>query len=144
VPPVIVGLSEGLAAATYSNYQLAMRRFADLTMRPLWGNMASSMTPLVTVPGGSELWYDARHIPALAESERDRAEIQQFFASTIKTLVDAGFRPEDAVNAVTSGDFTRLQHTGLYSVQLQPAGTQMPQQDLTPAGVAAGNGKPPE
>jgi hypothetical protein len=38
VPPVIVGLSEGLQAATYSNYSQARRRFADGTMRPLWRN----------------------------------------------------------------------------------------------------------
>jgi hypothetical protein len=36
VPPIIVGLSEGLEAATYSNYGQARRRFADVTMRPLW------------------------------------------------------------------------------------------------------------
>jgi phage portal protein BeeE len=40
VPPVIVGLSEGLQAATYSNYSQARRRFADGTMRPLWRNAA--------------------------------------------------------------------------------------------------------
>jgi phage portal protein BeeE len=150
VPPVIVGLSEGLAAATYSNYQLAMRRFSDLTMRPLWGNMASSMAPLVAVPGGSELWYDARHIPALAESERDRAEIEQFWAATIRTLVDAGFQPDAAVQAVISGDFSILEHSGLYSVQLQPAGTPQAKPTLVgvtvPAGTAAPaatNGQPP-
>ena len=36
VPGIVVGLKEGLQAATYSNYEQAMRRFADLTMRPLW------------------------------------------------------------------------------------------------------------
>jgi len=50
VPAVIVGLSEGLASATYSNYELAMRRFTDLTMRPLWRNMAGSLAQIVTVP----------------------------------------------------------------------------------------------
>jgi hypothetical protein len=34
VPPIIVGLSEGLQAATYSNYGQARRAFADGTMRP--------------------------------------------------------------------------------------------------------------
>src|SRR5690349_6322554 len=40
VPPVIVGLSEGLQAATYSNYGQARRRFADGTMHDLWSRAA--------------------------------------------------------------------------------------------------------
>src|SRR5439155_2794947 len=32
VPPIIVGLSEGLASATYSNYGMARRHFADATL----------------------------------------------------------------------------------------------------------------
>jgi phage portal protein BeeE len=43
VPPIIVGLSEGLDSATYSNYAQARRRFADMTMRPLWRNAAGSL-----------------------------------------------------------------------------------------------------
>jgi hypothetical protein len=46
VPPIIVGLSEGLAAATYSNYGQARRRFADGTMRPLWRNAAGSLATI--------------------------------------------------------------------------------------------------
>lgn len=122
VPPIIVGLSEGLQAATYSNYQLAMRRFVDLTMRPLWRNAAGSLSVLITVPPGSELWYDDRDIPALHESSRDAAEIQQLEAQTIHTLISAGFEPDSVIDAVTAGEFNRLAHTGLYSVQLQPAG----------------------
>jgi phage portal protein BeeE len=122
VPPIIVGLSEGLQAATYSNYQLAMRRFVDLTMRPLWRNAAGSLSVLITVPGGAELWYDDRDIPALHESSRDAAEIQQLEAQTIHTLISAGFEPDSVIDAVTAGEFNRLTHTGLYSVQLQPAG----------------------
>ena len=43
VPPVIVGLSEGLSSATYSNYSQARRRLVDGTMRPLWRFFASAM-----------------------------------------------------------------------------------------------------
>jgi phage portal protein BeeE len=121
VPPVIVGLSEGLQAATYSNYQLAMRRFTDLTMRPLWRSAAASVSPLVTVPSNAMLWYDDRDIPALANDEKDNAEIQQMKAATIKTLVDAGFKADDVIAAVQADDFTTLEHSGLFSVQLQPA-----------------------
>jgi phage portal protein BeeE len=50
VPPVVVGLSEGLQAATYSNYAQARRRFADQTMRPLWRNAAGSLARIVDRP----------------------------------------------------------------------------------------------
>lgn len=120
VPPVIVGLSEGLQAATYSNYGQARRRLTDGTMSPLWRNVAASLSRLVDVPAGAELWYDARDIPFLKEDQKDAAEIQTLEASTIKTLVDGGFTPESVVAAVVAGDFQQLQHTGLYSVQLQP------------------------
>jgi phage portal protein BeeE len=132
VPPVIVGLSEGLEAATYSNYQLAMRRFADLTMRYLWRSAAGSLATLINVPGGAELWYDDRDIPALQENQKDAAAIQGRKASTINTLVTTGFTPESAVASVNAEDLTMLQHTGLFSVQLQPPGTQNPEGSASP------------
>ena len=48
---------------------------------------------------------------------------QQMQAATIKSLIDAGFKPDTAVAAVQAGDYSLLVHTGLYSVQLQPPGT---------------------
>jgi hypothetical protein len=136
VPPIIVGVSEGLESATYSNYGQARRAFADLTMRPLWRNMAGSFARLVQVPPSSELWYDDRDIPFLQEDLKDEAEIQQTQANAIRTLTDAGFTAESAVLAVTSGDLTLLVHSGLFSVQLQPAGSQMG------SGTQNGNGQP--
>ena len=123
VPPVIVGLSEGLQAATYSNYGQARRRFADGTMRPLWRNVAGSLATIIPVPSGAELWYDDRDIPFLAEDVKDAAEVQAQQSSSIRQLVDAGFKPDSVVDAVMSGDFNRLEHTDLYSVQLQPPNT---------------------
>lgn len=124
VPPVIVGLSEGLAAATYSNYGQARRRLSDGTMWPLWRNAAGSMQTIVEpAPPGAHLWIDARDIPFLREDAADVANIQHVNAQTMRTLIDAGFEPKSVVNAVNSGDFSRLVHTGLYSVQLQPPGT---------------------
>jgi phage portal protein BeeE len=109
VPPVVVGLSEGLQAATYSNYAQARRRFADQTMRPLWRNAAGSLARIIEVPGGSELWYDDRDIPALREDEKDAAEIQQSQAITIRELINAGIEPDTVVKAVTSGDYNLFQ-----------------------------------
>jgi phage portal protein BeeE len=123
VPPVIVGLSEGLQAATYSNYGQARRRFADMTMRPLWREAAASLAPIVTVQRGAELWYDDRDIPALQEDQKDAAAIQQTQAITIRELINAGYDPQSVIDAVKSEDWSRLEHTGMVSVQLQPPGT---------------------
>lgn len=141
VPPVIVGLSEGLQAATYSNYSQARRRFADGTMRPLWRNLAGSFAKLVSVPDNAELWYDDRDIPFLQEDRQDAAQIQSLQAQTIKALTDAGFEPDAVVEAVTAGDLARLrkEHTGLFSVQLQPPGTVAEPPATTPQN---GSGKP--
>ena len=120
VPPVIVGLSEGLQAATYSNYGQARRRFADLTMRPLWRNAAGSLAVIVPPPVGADLWYDDRDIPFLAEDRKDAAEIAGREAQTLRTLVDAGYLPESVIAAVQANDWSALKHSGLFSVQLQP------------------------
>jgi phage portal protein BeeE len=122
VPPVIVGLSEGLQAATYSNYSQARRRFADGTMRPLWREAAASLATVVNVPADAELWYDDRDIAFLQEDLADKADVQQKQATSIKTLVDAGYDVDSVVDAVTSDDLTRLKHSGLVSVQLQAPG----------------------
>jgi phage portal protein BeeE len=132
VPPVIVGLSEGLQAATYSNYAQARRRFADGTMRPLWRMAAGVLERFAQPPTDSRLWYDDRDIPFLQEDQKDAADIQSVEGQTIRTLVDGGFTPASVVDAVMNSDFTRLEHTELFSVQLQPPGTMAPPTD-TPA-----------
>jgi phage portal protein BeeE len=123
VPPIIVGLSEGLEAATYSNYGMARRAFADGTMRPLWRSVCGALEKLVPVPGGAHLWYDDRDIAFLQEDQKDAADIQSVRAATIHTLIAAGFDPDTVIDAVNAEDFSRLTHTGMFSVQLQPAGT---------------------
>lgn len=124
VPPVIVGLSEGLEAATYSNYAQARRRFADGTMHPLWQDAAGSLSPILpTPPNGVRLWYDSRDVPFLREDKADAASIQNKQASTIKQLIDAGYKPETVTAAVDAEDWSLLKHTGLFSVQLQAPGS---------------------
>jgi hypothetical protein len=97
-------------------------------MRPLWRNFCGSLAPIVKVPTDAELWYDVRDIAFLREDEKDAAEIQQTDAISVKTLVDAGYDADSVIDAVTSGDLARLKgkHTGLYSVQLQAAGSKPP------------------
>lgn len=126
VPPIIVGLSEGLEAATYSNYGQARRRFADGTVHPLWQNVAGSLGQIMAPPTpGVRLWYDTRDVPFLREDELDAATIQTQQAATINTLITAGYEPKSVVGAVMAGDFSLLVHSGLVSVQLsQPGDTQ--------------------
>jgi hypothetical protein len=133
VPPIVAGFSEGLEAATYSNYGQARRRFADGTVRWLWQNAAASLQTIIQTPPGAQLWYDDRDIPALQEDQLDAANIQSAHTQSIRRLVDAGYEAKSVVDAVMSGDLSRLVHTGLFSVQLQPPGTADPTQ----------NGKPP-
>jgi HK97 family phage portal protein len=126
VPPVVAGFSEGLAAATYSNYAQARRRFADQTIRPLWRNVCGSLQMVVTTPPDAQLWYDDKDVSALQEDQKDAAEIMQGRATAIKTFVDAGYDPDSARKAVAADDLSLLVHTGLVSVQLQPPGSTAP------------------
>ncbi|MFC3986800.1 phage portal protein [Streptosporangium jomthongense] len=139
VPAAIVGFSEGLAGSSLNagNYGQARRRLADGTMRPLWRNVSGAFAPLIDVPANAELWYDDRDIAFLREDKKDSAEIQQVKATTIRTLVDAGYIPKSVVAAVEAEDMTLLEHSGLYSVQLQPPTSATPSpQPAAPANPA--------
>lgn len=141
VPPIIVGLSEGLQAATYSNYAQARRAFADMTVRSLWRNAAASLAALLTVPGGAVLWYDDRDVAFLRDDKVEAAQILQTNASTMQTLINAGFTPESVIKAmVAGGDWSMLTHTGLFSVQLQPPTTPEDVQAKKDAAAAIANG----
>ena len=124
VPPIIVGLSEGLNASTYSNYGQAIRRFADLTMAYLWAGFCGTLQTILPPPGSdARLWYDTRDVAFLRADRKDAAEIEQTKAATIVGLVNGGFTPDSAIEAVESEDMRLLVHTNLVSVQLQPPGT---------------------
>lgn len=133
VPPIIAGFSEGLQSATYSNYGQARRAFSDVTVWDLWRNACGSLQRVVRPPANSRLWVDVKDIPFLQEDEKDRAEIQQMDAAAIGALVTAGYDPSSVVDAVTANDLTRLRHSGLYSVQLQPPGSEQQQEPTEPA-----------
>jgi hypothetical protein len=131
--PTIVGLSEGLQGSSLNtgNFGAARRITADKTFRPLWRNFAGSMAPIVNVPPDAELYYDDRDIAFLREDRKDAAEIQQMKAETITKLVREGFTWQSAKAAVESEDMGLLEHSGLYSVQLQ-----------SPAALGLANGQP--
>lgn len=132
VPPIVAGFSEGLASGTFSNYGQARRSFADGFARPQWRSFSAAISALLTVPNGSRLWYDDRDIPFLREDLKEESTIRQADATTIRTLVDAGFDPDAAVAFVSAGLVESLTgtHTGLFSVQLQPPTEQQQQDDL--------------
>ena len=137
VPAAVVGISEGLAGSSLNagNFQAAMRRFADLTMRPLWRNICGSFERIVPAPGTAELWYDDRDIPALKDDIKSYAEVQGLQAQAIRQYVDAGFEPDSVVDSVNAGDLKRLKHSGLYSVQLQLPVPEQPEPAPVPAAL---------
>jgi phage portal protein BeeE len=134
--PVVVALSEGLAGSSLNagNFGSAARLVGDATLRPLWGDISGSLETIVTPPPGTRLWYDERDIAFLRSDVKDQADIIQKNASTIGQLIKDGFEPQSAIDAVVAGDMTRLQHTGLVSVQLQAPGTSLP---ASPVGYRA-------
>lgn len=123
VPPIIAGFSEGLESATYSNYGQARRKFSDTYLRPHWRQAAGALQTIVRPPAGARLWYDATDVSFIQEDEKDAADIAAQQATTIRTLTDAGFTPDSVKLAVVNADMTQLVHSGLYSVQLQAAGS---------------------
>jgi phage portal protein BeeE len=124
VPASIVGFSEGLqgSALNAGNYGATRRRFADGTMRPLWRAACAALSSVITVPTGARLWYDERDVAFLQEDVKDEADIRFSKANTIEALIRAGFQPNAAAEFTQTGDEQVLigQHTGLFSVQLQP------------------------
>jgi len=130
----------GLGIAALSMAAPLRRAWADAKLRPMWGDVCETLEPLITVPRDAALSYDPRLIAFLQEDRKDLAETQQKQAATLKSLIDAGFKPATAIAAVQSGDWSKLQHTGLYSVQLQPPGTEF---TPTPSQNGNGNGSAP-
>lgn len=122
IHPVVVGLSEGMQGSSLNagNYGAAKRSTADKTFRPLWRNAAGSLEVLIKPPAGSRLWIDTRDIQFLQEDEKDAAEILKVQMLAIESGTRAGFKPDTVKLAVTSGDLTLMEHSGLYSVQLIP------------------------
>lgn len=139
VPPIVVGLSEGLDAATYSNYAQARRAFADTTIRPLWRSACAALETVVQVPSQARLWYDDRDIPFLQEDRKDAAEIQATQGQTIATLVREGYEPDSVIAAVDAEDWSLLKHSGALSVQLFKPG----EEPAAPSeGAPSSNGQP--
>ncbi len=113
--------SLGGAGLMQGNFSSAMRQCADTTFRPTWRMMSAALETIAPPPDNSRLWYDDRDIEFLQQDAKDAAEIDQALANAIRTLTDGGFDGESAVRAVAPHWVGKLEHTGLPSVQVQPA-----------------------
>ena len=102
----------------------------------MWGTYAEALETIEDVPAGSRLWYDDREVALLQQDAADRADIVKTQALTIESLMRSGFTAVSSQQAVTSGSFEGLDHTGLVSVQLFE-----PDPDATPALPAGDDGE---
>jgi phage portal protein BeeE len=106
VPPRLLGLAGGPEQSDAE----AMRRFADLTIRPLWRSGCAALQKLVpNVPAkGVQLWFDTSDIAALQAAETEKAQVTQVNAAALFTLTQSGFTRESSIAYVSSGDVTQL------------------------------------
>jgi len=107
VPPLLVGL-ESIKGAGKS-YQEVIRRFGDLTLRPLWRSLCGALEQLVPgVPAGSRLWVDTADIAALQDGEQVRAQVTLIRAQALLALQQSGYDKMSAVKAIEAGDMGQL------------------------------------
>lgn len=148
VHPAIVGLSEGLQGSSLNagNFGAAKNLFVTGTLMPLWRSLCTAYSVLVPELDGKRLWFDTRDIAFLRQDQKEIADIMDIHAQVISKLVMQGYTPESSVKYIQTEDISVLEHTGLYSVQLQPPGTvgkgYQPGQDQSPSGDKDGDGKP--
>jgi hypothetical protein len=88
--------------------------------------VAGALSSIIDVPSDAELWYSDTHISFVQEDRKDDADILQVKSNAIRALVDGGFKPDSVVAAVKAGDLSLLEHTDLFSVQLQPPTSEVP------------------
>lgn len=140
VPAVIAGISEGLQGSSLNagNYNAAKRAWIDGSLRPLWRSMCAAFGNIIPAPNLSgvegieegvtaELGIHDADIPILADDRQDQAQILNAQMSAINIGITAGFKPKAVVIAVRDNDLSVLEdeHSGAYSVQLQPPGANM-------------------
>lgn len=144
VPAPILGASEGLkgSALNAGNFAQARRNFADGWLYPSLQSVASALSSIVNVPPDAELWYDTTDMPFIRDDATDRASIQTQQATTITQYVKEGFTAESAIAAVEANDVSKLVHTGLISVQLQPPGAGLEPGEGSPDPDMADEGQP--
>lgn len=129
VPATVLLIREGLggSALNAGNYSQTRRLWADSWFSPYAQAFCAAMERIVRpVPAGAELTFDPGRVLLLQEDQKDAADIASVNSQAIRQLVDGGFEPATVIDAITSGDLTRLKHSGLPSVQVQPAPAATP------------------
>jgi hypothetical protein len=126
VPAAILGVREGLAGSALNsgNYTATRRLWADGWFAPSADSLCSALESIVETPRDAELAHDPAQVLFLQEDRSDEAEIQGRQAATLRTLIEAGYEPDSAREAVITDDFSKLVHSKLYSVQLQSPGSK--------------------
>ena len=149
VPAVILGIAAGLKGSSLNagNYGEARRNFADSWVYPTLASLCASLSSLINIPGGAELWFDVADIPLLREDALDAANIEKVKEETIVAYVQAGFKPDSVLKAVAGQDISQLVHDERFiSVQLQQLGQVSPNkpESSQPTEPTSPNGAPKE
>lgn len=136
VPPLLIGMESVKGAG--KSYESVIRRFADLTLRPLWRSLCATLEPLVPgVPAGARLWYDTGDIAALQEGEQVRAQVSLIRMQALLAGVQAGYTHDSCVVAVEAGDLSQLKAGGLGT-----PGSSAPVQHLLPQAQPGATAEP--
>lgn len=132
IDPYLLSLLHSSRGGT--DYASAMRRFVDMTMRPLWRTACAALQQLVPPPNASRLWFDVSDIAALRQGETERAQTMLVQAQTAAVLIQSGFERTSVQEAVTSGELTQLVPApDAPAAGLPAAGAQAPGQLPQPA-----------
>ena len=123
VPATVLGISEGLAGSALNagNYSQTRRLWSDAWFTPTAQNLCAALERILTIPPTipCELSFDPSQVMFLQEDRKDEADIRATQASSMRQLVEAGYEPSTVTKFIQTGDSTVLQHTGVFSVQLQ-------------------------
>lgn len=126
IPAAILGTRDSLSGSSLNagNFSSARRLLTDAWLSPHAWSLCEALEVLAPPRSGADvvLAPDLSNVMFLQEDALDQATILQAQMATIRSAVDSGFDPEDAVARVVAGDLSGLVHTGLASVQLQPLG----------------------
>lgn len=129
VPAPILGIREGMqgSALNAGNYNSSRRAFSDGWFSPTADGLCAAFEQIVPKPRPtSALTYAPDRITFLQEDRKDEADIAQANAHAMKALVEAGYTADSVRDAIVAGDYSKLVHSGLYTVQLQAPGTGSP------------------
>lgn len=120
VPPIVVGAAIGLDKATYANYATAKESLWEETLLPTYNKIASFMTTaLKDTPDfrGMEWGFDFTGVRALADDQKQVAEVMKIRADTAGVYIRAGYEPDSVTDALGLPD--GLMHTGLVPTTVQ-------------------------